>query len=564
MTTTTSRTQRLGWGLSPRGGYAVCKVPGRDCLALELRRPFSTAPRQRLRTPDLELDSATLLDEAGAVTVVTRDSEFLHLRSWNQDGSSHRWPGRVPATASVVPGPNGTAYAVETVDGHSRITRLTPRGAVSFGRLSLEVLDVRHLDATTLACNVVDARGHSRAVRYDTTTNVTTDFVNTSDLADDRVVAVRGDRVVVSTTASGEPRLGWGSLRTNRLRFPAAGAADRAMRLLAVSADGRTALAAEDRGLTVRLRRINLDTDTAVDLAPVLGQPAGSGRFHGEAVRFPLADLAHGATMVELTADGTFRHDDAPLANAPTARIATIDGPAGPIESLVLGDVARAARVVVALHGGPAAAWRPVHNPLFSDLVADGTAVVAPNIRGSIGYGRDHADAIRGRWGGPDGDDVLAIGRWVRGQRSAEAPPPSVFGESYGAFLAVHSAATAPQGTWAGCIAAATFTSGRRVHDLGTPVSGMVRRLGGMAAPDLLDLAADINVPVLLLHGEHDEVVPISESLALTVAMATAGGTVRLVRDPAGGHDVFCGPAAIDHRRRVCEAVREHQTREGR
>ena len=45
------------------------------------------------------------------------------------------------------------------------------------------------------------------------------------------------------------------------------------------------------------------------------------------------------------------------------------------------------------LHGGPEAQERPIFQPLFQALVAEGVSVFAPNVRGSGGYGRNFAAA---------------------------------------------------------------------------------------------------------------------------------------------------------------------------
>jgi dipeptidyl aminopeptidase/acylaminoacyl peptidase len=235
--------------------------------------------------------------------------------------------------------------------------------------------------------------------------------------------------------------------------------------------------------------------------------------------------------------------------------VADVPGPGGTIETLVVGDVVTARHVVVALHGGPFAAWRSAYHPLFNALAAEGVAVVAPNIRGSLGYGRAHAHAIRDRWGDVDAADVRAVCHWLAGRRDPKAMPPVLVGESYGAYLAVLVAASSAPGTVSGCAAMSGFTSGARVAGLGSAVSQLVLRFGGHTCPDLLVLAAAVPVPVLLLHGDLDEVVPVRESVDLAAALAAGGVPVRLVRDQVGGHDLMASPNGRQHRRRLLNFV---------
>ena len=138
------------------------------------------------------------------------------------------------------------------------------------------------------------------------------------------------------------------------------------------------------------------------------------------------------------------------------------DGPHGPIEAVVYGDSAHAARVVLALHGGPEAAWQLTYEPLFQRLVAEGIAVVAPNQRGSTGYGAAHRDAIRGAWGGPDLADILHLGRVLIAERGPGTSRPILYGGSYGAYLSLLASAAAPD-LWARTAVVAPFLSGRAV-----------------------------------------------------------------------------------------------------
>jgi len=223
-------------------------------------------------------------------------------------------------------------------------------------------------------------------------------------------------------------------------------------------------------------------------------------------------------------------------------------GPAGPIEAVVYGDWCTATHVVVALHGGPRAAWEMDFHPLLQQLAAAGLAVVAPNQRGSTGYGTAHAAAIHGAWGGPDRQDIRHLGSALRRRRAAGAAAPALYGESYGAYLALLTAAHAP-GLWSSCAAVAPFLSGARLYDEASDeVRGMIARLGGRAglpgnAGDLAVVAGRIAVPVLIIHGSDDETVPVSQSRHLRELLHAAGrNDVRYAEIPGAGHDPLSGP----------------------
>ncbi|GAA1397997.1 hypothetical protein GCM10009639_36010 [Kitasatospora putterlickiae] len=229
-------------------------------------------------------------------------------------------------------------------------------------------------------------------------------------------------------------------------------------------------------------------------------------------------------------------------------------GPAGPLEAVVYGGDAwlSSPHLALALHGGPADAWRLEFDPALQRMAAEGLAVLAPNQRGSTGYGLAHAMAIRGAWGGPDLDDVLHLLETVAGQRAALGlEPPALFGVSYGAFLALLATAHAPAGHVARCAVVAPFLSGARLlAEASSPVRALTDRLGGgepitdaRGPRDVLQLAHRIGAPLLVVHGDRDEVVPVSQSRSLRHELLrigrTEGADFRYVEAAGAGHEVL-------------------------
>ncbi|MFI6443767.1 prolyl oligopeptidase family serine peptidase [Kitasatospora sp. NPDC050543] len=229
-------------------------------------------------------------------------------------------------------------------------------------------------------------------------------------------------------------------------------------------------------------------------------------------------------------------------------------GAAGPLEAVVYGGDAwlSSPHLVLALHGGPADAWRLEFDPTLQRMAAAGLAVVAPNQRGSIGYGLEHALAVRGAWGGPDLDDVLTLLEGISGQRSALGlEPPALFGVSYGAFLALLAAAHAPAAQVARCAVVAPFLSGARLlAEASGPVRALTSRLGGSdpitdarGPRDVLQLAHRLTSPLLVVHGDRDEVVPVSQSRSLRHELLRIGRTegtdFRYVEAAGAGHELL-------------------------
>ncbi|MBE3012133.1 S9 family peptidase [Microbispora sp. NEAU-D428] len=230
------------------------------------------------------------------------------------------------------------------------------------------------------------------------------------------------------------------------------------------------------------------------------------------------------------------------------ARVRTCSGAAGPVEAIVYGAPETSREVVVALHGGPEAAWQFAFDPLFQRLAAGGVAVVAPNQRGSTGYGAAHRDAIRGAWGGPDLDDVLHLARDLTARRGPARARPALYGVSYGAHLGLLAAAAQPD-LWSRAAAVAPFLSGRELYEDGPPsVRALLDRLGGrseiddeLGPRDLLRLAGRMRLPLLIVHGEDDPIIPVGHSRRLCARLREAGGReaaeVTYLEIPGGGHD---------------------------
>ncbi|WP_199881880.1 alpha/beta fold hydrolase [Streptomyces sp. CB03911] len=237
-----------------------------------------------------------------------------------------------------------------------------------------------------------------------------------------------------------------------------------------------------------------------------------------------------------------------------SAQSLELAGPTGPLEAVVYGGDAwlSSPQLVLALHGGPADAWLLEFDPALQRMAAEGLAVVAPNQRGSTGYGTGHAMAVRGAWGGPDLEDVLGLLEGIAGQRSALGlEPPALFGVSYGAFLALLAAAHAPPEQVARCAVVAPFLSGARLlAEASAPVRALTTRLGGhepvtdeRGPRDVLQLAHRIGAPLLVLHGDRDEVVPVGQSRSLRHELIrlgrVEGADFRYVEAAGAGHELL-------------------------
>jgi dipeptidyl aminopeptidase/acylaminoacyl peptidase len=183
---------------------------------------------------------------------------------------------------------------------------------------------------------------------------------------------------------------------------------------------------------------------------------------------------------------------------------------------------------VVALHGGPIARFGADLVPEFQLFARLGLPVVALNYPGSTGSGHEYTRSLFGHAGAIDVEAVASVidGLMAEGRRVI------LYGESYGAFLALSAAAVRP---CAGVIAFAPFASFETLRRTGSPeVVDLLDLLDGGNQPDfgrnLLSGCRTIRGKVLISHGTADIRIPATESWALVQALRG--------RDGAGEHDV--------------------------
>lgn len=384
-----------------------------------------------------------------------------------------------------------------------------------------------------------------------------------------------GGLLVISSDAPGGDRLGWIRLPENRdepagrVRFPEmVHLPNTTVRPVAIAPDGDRVALQLDRGATSRLAVWTPEEGTLLDITMPEGCLGGVGRWTAAGLHIPFSapDRPGGLATVQPDRPGRFGfagrlETPAAASGQPvwhSAHVETLAGDAGPVESIVYGgpDWRTADHLVVALHGGPAAAWRFEFSPVLQHLAAHGIAVVAPNQRGSIGYGEAYASCLQGAWGGPDLEDVAAIARTLGSERTAAGlPKPMLLGTSYGGYLALLAACTSPD-AWSGVLAIAPFLSGPRlIAEASLPVRALMTRLGGdlelddaLGPRDVLRLAEGMRAPLLVVHGDRDDVIPVGQSRALRHRLLqlgrAEGSDFRYLELPGRGHEVFAGDGA--------------------
>jgi dipeptidyl aminopeptidase/acylaminoacyl peptidase len=206
--------------------------------------------------------------------------------------------------------------------------------------------------------------------------------------------------------------------------------------------------------------------------------------------------------------------------------------------------------LVTLVHGGPYWRWADAFHlnwALSGRWLADGGyAVFLPNPRGGMGHGRAFASAVAGRVGEADCPDVSAgIDRLVE-EGVADAERLGIGGWSHGGYMAAWAVGQTTRFR-AAVVGAGVSDQGMMVAEGDIPTFEVA--LGGSAGWEgpgphrhdelsPISYAHRIETPVLILHGEKDERVPVGQARYLARALRAHGRPFELVVYPREPHAV--------------------------
>jgi dipeptidyl aminopeptidase/acylaminoacyl peptidase len=216
------------------------------------------------------------------------------------------------------------------------------------------------------------------------------------------------------------------------------------------------------------------------------------------------------------------------------------------IEGLLIRPADHAGRrlpLVVRVHGGPTDAYQwefPSAGTLWP--AEAGYALLLPNPRGSAGRGQAFARANLGDMGGADLGDILAGVDAMAAAGAVDGDRVGIIGGSYGGFMAAWAVTQTDR--FRASIAIAAVTNWLSFHH--TTNIGRFDELFLDADPYAADSdyfhrspvvhAHRVRTPTLVMHGELDLCVPVSQGQELYQALADAGVPTELVLYPREGH----------------------------
>lgn len=221
---------------------------------------------------------------------------------------------------------------------------------------------------------------------------------------------------------------------------------------------------------------------------------------------------------------------------------------------------------IVYLHGGPASETMNSFNRFIQFAANQGYMVLAPNYRGSTGYGKQFQQANLFDMGGGDLQDIVAGVEWIKQTGHLDPKKIAVMGGSYGGYLTMMAVTKAPD-LWAAGIPIVPFVNWvteiqnedpaleqSDLATMGDPVKNKAR-YDDRSPINFIDR---IKAPLLLLAGGHDPRCPKSEALQVVDAIKKRGGTVDYKIYENEGHGFARVDNQIDAYKRVADFLLAH------
>lgn len=204
--------------------------------------------------------------------------------------------------------------------------------------------------------------------------------------------------------------------------------------------------------------------------------------------------------------------------------------------------------VVIHLHGGPTMQSRPRFDAFHQYLIAQGCAVFDLNYRGSIGYGKRfmrldnrllRKDAIV---------DIASAAKYLKKNKKLNGEKIALMGESYGGFMVLAGLVNFPE----------MFCCGIDIVGISDWLTALENTLPQLMASDeaeygdiknaeirnfLFDLSPvnhieKIQSPLLVIHGENDPRVPVSQAHQIVERLKKQGKDVEILIFEDEGHGI--------------------------
>ena len=221
---------------------------------------------------------------------------------------------------------------------------------------------------------------------------------------------------------------------------------------------------------------------------------------------------------------------------------------------------------IVYVHGGPTAQTMNTFNRFVQYMANQGYIVIAPNYRGSTGYGKEFQQANLFDMGGGDLQDVLAAADWIKQTGYVDPKKLILMGGSYGGYMTMMGVTKAPE-LWAAGIPIVPFVNWfteiqhedpvLQQSDLAT-MGDLEKNKALYADRSPINFVNQIKAPLYLLAGGNDPRCPKEEAQQVVDAVKKSGGVVEYKVYENEGHGFAKVENQIDAYKRVADFLKAH------
>ncbi|MCU1284818.1 MAG: family peptidase [Acidobacteriales bacterium] len=214
---------------------------------------------------------------------------------------------------------------------------------------------------------------------------------------------------------------------------------------------------------------------------------------------------------------------------------------------------------VVYPHGGPTGQTRDAFASTPLALASRGYIVIAPNVRGSTGYGMEFQKANHQDLGGGDLQDEVYAVKWLQQTGYVDSKKIGIAGGSYGGFMTLMAIGKVPE-MWGAAVSLFGIIDWKTMLEHSDPsLQEYEKSLLGDPVKDaaVYDAASPIKyirnakAPLLVLQGERDIRVPAEEARQVVEILKSAGKTVDANYYAEEGHGFMKRENQIDSLNRL-------------
>ena len=206
-------------------------------------------------------------------------------------------------------------------------------------------------------------------------------------------------------------------------------------------------------------------------------------------------------------------------------------------------------RTIVLVHGGPWSEYQNTWGPIIGSIAASGYNVIAPNYRGSTGYGEEFRLLDIGDPGGGDFQDVVYATRWAK--ENNLATEVAIMGYSYGGYMTLYALGKEPE-LWSCGVAGAPVADWKEMHEVSDALYREFievlfdRKLDLLLDRSPITYAKNVKKPVCIITSQNDSRTPIKPVLRYTMELTNNSGTFELHSMPDMGHTTRSAQDLVD------------------